>query len=105
MTEESQEESFGVSRRQTLTGTATALGALALTGCTSEGKREEINSVFQAPDDSPPRPPTGSIDNEYWNYVINSIHWQNQQIQAQSKGITLLMEQDGYSENQKGGEK
>lgn len=71
-----------LSRRRTLAAVAGA-GGLALAGCTGKEKNDGGNSSSDdgasggSVDTVPPEPPSTPPDNAYWQYVVDSLEYQN----------------------------
>lgn len=70
-------EEDGITRRKTLAGGA-ALGAVALAGCAAEESSEGDTTTPDSGVPMPPSRPSGEPDNQYWQYVIASLNYQNQ---------------------------
>jgi hypothetical protein len=76
-----------LSRRKTLAAVAGA-GGIALAGCT--GKEKNNGGDSSSGDGSsgasvnaaPPTPPSKPPDNQYWQYVVDSLEYQNEMLQA-----------------------
>lgn len=76
MTEENR-----MSRRKALAGGA-ALGAVALAGCAAEDSSEGDTTSTDSGVPTPPSAPSGEPDNVYWQYVVESLDYQNQALYA-----------------------
>lgn len=86
-----------VTRRRMLTGLAGAAGVAALAGCASEETQQSANTAIEAAAMDVPQPPSRTPDNEYWAYVVRSLHYQNQQAHAQTQGIAALIRDSGLN--------
>lgn len=69
--------------RRSLLAASGAVGLAALAGCTSEDAPDAANETR-----TPPKRPAGSVDDEYWRYILDSIEYQNAVLQQ-------LAERDG----------
>jgi hypothetical protein len=75
-----------LSRRKTLAAVAGA-GGIALAGCTGKEKNNGDSSSGDgsssaSADATPPTPPSKPPDNQYWQYVVDSLEYQNEMLQA-----------------------
>lgn len=87
-----------LTRRRMLGGVAGLAGVAALAGCTTSEEQEQYagNAVAAAREDPPVRPTNPSQD-QYAQFVLDSLAWQNQQAQAQTQALAALLENDGLT--------
>lgn len=86
----------GISRRNMIGGVAGLAGLVALAGCgTSVQSEEYAGSVQEAAQEAPPSPPSNPNQDEYAQFVIESLAYQNRQQQAQSQGVSALINDAG----------
>lgn len=84
-----------ITRRRLLGGAAGAAGLVALAGCTtSEEQKQAMNQAQQQASTDPPTPPSATPENEVWQYVVDSLEYQNQQAKAQTEALAALTEKE-----------
>jgi len=88
-------------RRKFLAATGVA-GAGLLAGCNGPTEEKlartaakELDSVA---DESPPEPPTELPDGEHWQYVVESLDYQNRLLQAQVEALQTQARGDAQQE-------
>lgn len=87
-----------VTRRRMLGGVAGLAGVAALAGCTSsEQQQEYTGNAVAAAQQAPPTRPANPSQEQYAQFVLDSLAWQNQQAQAQTQALAALLEDAGLT--------
>lgn len=85
-----------LTRRRMLGGVAGLAGVAALAGCTaSEEQQQYAGTAEAAATEQPPTRPVNPGQEQYAQFVLDSLAYQNAQAQAQTQALAALLEDAG----------